>query len=364
MAGRGDPPEGTPEGLPGGGEDEYGSVVFDESFVRAARLQEFSARERMGDHARAVRSRPGWRVWTGAKQAVLLVLLIAVAFGTAIYMGVRHPYQPAPAQPAEALRSMVIPLAPQGPVPGGDPARLYARSPAAEYRSGGAGITLPAARPTRNFSESQVMTALTIAKDYLVDSSLDPAVLNGTSTRPVRALLDPDQIEQFDRSVDAPTNDGRHAATGWLVRFDPAKTKLADPEIRVHGTLRVTDAGPNTLEVASDHTFTYALQPADTAPRVNDASLFTVRRELHFRFDRDDLRTHRAELLSSYTQAGPMACAADPSGALEPLLAGQRATGTGPAGTDPYQTGRTAAAFCGSLAPGAQPAAAPAQPTT
>ena len=58
MAGRGDPPEGTPEGAPGGGEDEYRSVVFDESFVRAARLQEFSAQERMADHARAVRSRP------------------------------------------------------------------------------------------------------------------------------------------------------------------------------------------------------------------------------------------------------------------------------------------------------------------
>ena len=42
---------GHPRALPGGGEDEYRSVVFDESFVRAARLQEFSAQERMDDHA-------------------------------------------------------------------------------------------------------------------------------------------------------------------------------------------------------------------------------------------------------------------------------------------------------------------------
>ncbi|MFD5427806.1 hypothetical protein [Streptomyces sp. NPDC127084] len=359
MAGRGDPPEGNPEGLPGGGEDEYGSVVFDESFVRAARLQEYSAQERMGDHARAVRSRPGWRMWTGAKQVLLLLVLIAVAFGTAIYMGVRHPYQQTPSQPAEPLRSMVIPLAPQGPVPGGDPAQLYARSPAAQYRSGAAGITLPAVQRTSNFSQSQVTTALTIAKDYLVDSSLDPAVLGGSSTRPVRALLDPDQIEQFQRSVDAPANDGRHAATGWLVRFDPSKATLADPAIRVHGTLRVTDAGPNALEIASDHTFTYALRPADTGPRVSESSLFTVRRELHFRFDRDDLRAHRVELLSSYTQAGPMACAAETAGALEPLLAGRNATGTAPAATDPYQTGRSTAAFCGSLDPAAQPGPPP-----
>lgn len=94
MAGRGDPPEGTPEGLPGG-EDEYRSVVFDEAFVRAAHLQEFSARERMGEYAQAVRSRPSaWEGRSSSRQAILLVLLILLAFGTAIYLGVRNPYQP------------------------------------------------------------------------------------------------------------------------------------------------------------------------------------------------------------------------------------------------------------------------------
>ncbi|WP_351227520.1 hypothetical protein [Streptomyces sp. NPDC002133] len=369
MAGRGEPPE-PPEGLPGGGEDEYRSVVFDESFVRAARLQEYSAEERMGDHARAVRSRPGSGARTGSRQAFLLVLLIALAFGTAIYLGVRHPYQPPPSQPAGPLRSTVVPLAPEGPVPGGEPAGLYAHSPAAQFRAGAAGIAFPPALRTKNFSENQVMTALTIAKDYLVESSLDPDVLSGAAARPVRVLLDPDQLQQFDQSLAAPADDGRHAATGWLVRFDPAKVALADPEVRVRGALRVHDAGPNALEVISDHTFAYALRPAGAGAgagadgaasageqRADDASLFTVRRELHFRFDRDDLRTHRAELLFSYVQAGPMACSADPSGALQPLLAGERATGEGPAGTDPYATDRAAAGLCGALAPSAQPSA-------
>ena len=49
MGGPGEPPEGTPEG-PSGAEDEYRSIVFDESFVRAAPLQEYSARERITDH--------------------------------------------------------------------------------------------------------------------------------------------------------------------------------------------------------------------------------------------------------------------------------------------------------------------------
>ena len=166
-------------------------------------------------------------------------------------------------------------------------------------------------------------------------------MLTGGAVRPVRLLLDPDQLDQFDRSMTTPADDGRHAATGWLVRFDPAKVALADPQVRVQGTLRVAEAGPDALEVTSDHTFVYALRPAGASgPRADDASLFTVRRELHFRFDREDLRQHRAELLVSYVQAGPQACSADASGALRPLLAGQRATADGPAGTDPYATGR------------------------
>lgn len=310
----------------------------------------------MGEHARAVRSLPAWSRRTGSKQVLVLILLVAMAFGTAIYLGIRHPYQTPAIKQAEPLRITMIPLAPQGPVPGGTPADLYAHSPAANFRLGAAGINLPGARRTKNFSESQVMTALTTAKDYLVESSLDPDVLTGGAVRPVRVLLDPDQLEQFDRSIATPAADGRHAATGWLVRFDPAKVALADTQVRVQGTLRFAEAGPDALEVTSDHTFAYALRPVGVSgPGANQASLFTVRRELHFRFDRDDLRQHRAELLVSYVQAGPQACSADASGTLRPLLAGERATADGPAGTDPYATGQATAALCGSLSPGAQP---------
>jgi hypothetical protein len=354
MGGLGDPPEGAPEGGPGGGEDEYRSVVFDESFVRAARLQEFSAHERIADHAPAVRRRPPLRRGL-SRQALILVLLIALAFGTAIYMGVRHPYQaPVAGQPAEPLRMTVIPLAPQGKVPGhGDPEYLYAHSPAARYRIGAEGIPLPASRRTEHFSDSQVVAALTTAKDYLVRSSLDPGVLTGEQVRPVRVLLDTDQLDQFDRSFDRPTADGRHAPTGWLVRFDPASAELADPKIRVQGSLQAAEADAATLEVTADHTFVYALRPAD-GDRGAKASLFTVRRELHFRFDREDLRLHTAQLVVSSVRAGPLSCAEDSANRLRPLLAGQTAKAGGPAGTDPYATGG-ATALCGSLAASAQP---------
>ncbi|KAB1989648.1 SCO2583 family membrane protein [Streptomyces triticiradicis] len=353
MGGPGDPPEGTPEGAPAGGEDEYRSVVFDESFVRAARLQEFSARERMADHSPAVRRRPPLQRGL-SRQALILVLLIAVAFGTAIYMGVRHPYETPATRSAEPLRMTVIPLAPGTAVPGSTSTdELYADSPAAQFRTGAEGITMPAVRRTAHFSDSQVVTALTTAKDYLVESSLDPSVLTGGATRPVRILLDPRQLDQFDRSFDHPAADGRHAPTGWLVRFDATRTQLADKGIRVQGTLQAAEFDANTLEVVADHTFVYALRPTGANARA-EASLFTVRRELTFRFDRDDLRMHQAELAVSYVQAGPLACSDDSVSRLRPLLAGQTAKAGGPAGTDPYATG-SATAVCGSLARSAQP---------
>ncbi|MDG9719145.1 hypothetical protein [Streptomyces sp. DH24] len=355
MGGLGDPPEGTPEGGPGGGEDEYRSVVFDESFVRAARLQEYSAQERITDHAPAVRSRPPLRRGGLPRQALVLVLLIAVAFGTAIYMGVRHPYQtPAAREPAEPLRMTVVPLAPGGEVPGAaDPDFLYEHSPAAQFRVGAEGIPLPPARRTAHFSDGQVITALSTAKDYIVRSALDPAVLTGGDVRSVRVLLDPDQLDQFDQSFQRPAADGRHAPTGWLIRLDPARAELADRGIRVQGNLEATEADAATLEVTADHTTVYALRPAGADDRA-EASLFTVRRELHFRFDREDLRLHQAQVLVSYVRAGPLSCAEDASNRLRPLLAGQTAKEGGPADTDPYATGSTTA-LCGSLARSALP---------
>ncbi|CAM5729302.1 LPS export ABC transporter periplasmic protein LptC OS=Streptomyces alboniger OX=132473 GN=CP975_11710 PE=4 SV=1 [Streptomyces alboniger] len=236
-----------------------------------------------------------------------------------------------------------------------DPEYLYAHSPAAQYRVGAKGIPLPASRRTAHFSDSQVVAALTTAEeDYLVRSSLDPDTLTGERVRPVRVLLDTDQLDQFDQSFAQPTADGRHAPTGWLVRFDPADAELADRKIRVQGSLQAAETDSSTLEVTADHTFVYALRPAGAAAGA-EASLFTVRRELHFRFDREDLRLRTAQVVS-YVQAGPMSCAEDSTNRLHPLLAGQTAKAGGPAGTDPYATG-SAPALCGSLATSAQPKA-------
>ncbi|MGW1372788.1 SCO2583 family membrane protein [Streptomyces sp. NPDC002446] len=367
MTGPGDPPEGTPNGAPGGGEDEYRSVVFDESFVRAARLQEFSADERLGEHhSPAVKTRHAWMRLGGSRQAVLLVLLIILAFGTAVYMGIRHPYKTPEQVRAQPLRSSVVPLAPAGEVPGATPGDLFAHSPAADYRIGAAGVNLPPVVRTEHFSEGQIVAALTIAKDYIVHSSMDPATLTGGSVRPVRLLLDTGQLDQFDRSLTHPDDNGRYAATGWLVRFDPKETRLADRDVRVNGTLAVSELSPDALDITADYTFVYAVRPAPGAPQKpagaqvgkatpGAASLVTVRREMRFRVGRDDLGDHRLEVLQSSLQAGPLTCSSQPADVLRPLFAGQHAGDDRPAGTDPYARDRANPALCGELSPSAEP---------
>ncbi|NDZ82005.1 hypothetical protein G3I19_26420 [Streptomyces sp. SID10853] len=360
MAGRDEPPEGSPEGLPSGGDDEYRSVVFDESFIRAARLQEFSAQERMGRHARAVRSRAGWPRRGPGRLLVALALLV-LAFGTAVFMGIHHPYRPPPVSRAQPLHSVVVPLAPRGAVPGGTPAGLFAHSPAAAFRTGASGVNVPGARATAHFAYSDVRDALKIARQYVVTSSLDPAVLMGGSAEQLRDLLAPDQYTQFNRSMAAPSADGLHAATGWLVRFDPAQVALAGSGVRVTGELRYAEAADRTLEVIADHTFVYPLRPAASRTagagpaQADGASLFTVHREVHFRFAAEDLRLRQTHVTLADVEAGPQNCTADAVNRLRPLLAGEHASDGGPAGTDPYATGQRATSLCGTLAAGTQP---------
>ncbi len=120
----------------------------------------------------------------------------------------------------------------------------------------------------RTSRTTRCSTRWTTAKNYIVRSALDPDVLGGGEVRSVRVLLDPDQLDQFDKSFEKPVADGRHAPTGWLVRFDPARAELADAEIRVNGGLRAVESDASTLEVTADHTMVYPLRSAgDEGPR-------------------------------------------------------------------------------------------------
>ncbi|MGX1839704.1 SCO2583 family membrane protein [Streptomyces diastaticus] len=349
----GQPPDGPPDNPGDGpsGDDDYG-YVFDDSFVRAAPIQEFSASERTAtEHAPAVRDRPppaagrtGPRL---TRQVLILAALLTVAFLVAVYLGVSPPGQTQAGPPPRPARMSLVPLVPPQAVRPTDPDRPFDATPAAQYATGAAGINLPGAHATAHFDEAQVIAALSTAKEYLVHSSLSPEVLAGREERSVRLLVDPAQADQFDAALRRPAADGLHAATGWLVRLDPRHAVLAGPDIRVQGVLEYTETGPGTLEVTTDHTFVYAVRPA--ADPGSDPSLLVVRRALRLSFDRDALRARQLELLSSRTQAGPLPCGEPAAAHLRPLLAGQKPPAGRPPATDSYAR-EGGGAVCGTLA--------------
>jgi hypothetical protein len=346
MSGPGNPPEGTPEGASGGGEDEYRSVVFDESFVRAARIQEFSAQERLDDADRAVRVRHVLPRGL-ARQAVALIMLIVVAFGFAIYMGVRHPYKGRGQDAAEQLRATVIPLVPDGRVAAVAASAPFEGQPAAHYRSGVDGITMPPIHRIGGYGIDEVTRAFTTARDYLNYSAIRPETVTGGDVSTVRALLDPGQLDQFDSSLTRPSADGTHEATGWLVRFDPgAQVRLVPDGIRVQGTLEASETGDDELEIAADHTFVYALHGPGAGQ--DAVSLFTVRRQMRFRFSHADLREHQIQVVQADVAAGPLACGATVQRSFRPILAGQTAP-SAVTGADPYDHDRPVGAVCAPL---------------
>ena len=274
----------------------------------------------------------------------MLVLLIVLAFGTAIYMGIRNPYQTPPEPPAEPMRNALLPLAPRDEVPGATPADLFEHSPAAQFRAGADGVTLPPVRRTGTSPRARCCPRWRRPRSTSSRVRWTRRCSAGTASGTVRIMLDPAQHEQFDQSMDHPRNDGRHSATGWMVRFDPSKTALADARVRVNGTMTVQEAGPDALEVVADHVFVYAVRATDEREgdkAAKNSSLFTVRREVRFQVDREDLRRQQLSVLQVSMRAGPLPCSADLSGALAPLLAGERAKDDGAAGTDPYARGRS-----------------------
>ncbi|WP_120696289.1 hypothetical protein [Streptomyces radicis] len=347
MAGRADPPGGSSGGAPGAGDEEYRSTVFDESFIRAARLQEFSARQRLEDHTTAVRTRPpepgGQGGRTVPKQGIALALIILMAFAAAIYLGANNPYDVGRSLVADPPAAMTLALAPEGAVPGGDDlASLYAQSPAAGYGAGPGGVDLPDPVATAHFSTEQVLTALTLAKEYVVAGALTPEVLAGTTTVPVRELLGAEQRQHFDEAV------GGHGtlsvATDWLVRFDPDEAALADPQVRVEGGFSITEVADDILQVHGRHVFVYALRPAGV--RAAPAALFTVQRQVRLQFGEEELRDRYVVVRQVETTAGPMDCAVDRSAVLHPLLAGERADHPASEGADPYVLDAERAALC------------------
>ncbi|GAB3111101.1 hypothetical protein GCM10027160_12040 [Streptomyces calidiresistens] len=355
MAGRSEPPEGTPTGF-SGEDEEWRSTVFDESFIRAARIEEFSAQRRLEEETSPVRNRfapaPESRWGSGLPaQGIVLGLIVLTALAVAVLLGTNSPYNGA-IEHTSPPWTVVVPLVPGEEVPGGTVDELTAEGPVADLGVGAAGLELPEARRTEEFGREQVAQALALAKEYAVAATLTPEVLTGATVLPVRGLLRPEQQRQLDRSL-AGGEEGP-VATGWLIRFDPSVAALADPRVRTGGTFTVREVGAGrALEVSVALVAAYAVRPAE-ADVDDPASLFMVQRRLRMEFTERDLRERRVVLVGSQVAAGPADCAVDPSRELRPLFAGERPSGDAPegGGTDPFSVLEPSAAggtVCGTL---------------
>ncbi|MER8100619.1 hypothetical protein [Kitasatospora sp. NPDC094016] len=347
-----EPPEGAPDGG-SGNEDEYRSVVFDESFVRAARIQELSARERLaGSFGRATRPRVRFGpLGSVPRQALALLLLVLLAFGAAVYFGVSSPNRISARPEGSQLTVSLVALSPASVVrPVADPANPFAALPVG-YSDGAIGLGTPTGAATEHFSRVEVTKALDTVQRYLVASSLAPATLVQGATADVRAFVTPGEQAQFDTSVTQPVDDRHHALTGWLVRFDPAQVALAADTVKVTGAMRIDEADGGTLQITTDHTFVYALKAAGAAAGA-PVTLETVRRQLTFQFDRVDLASAQLRLVDSVIQAGPEPCTTSMAGFLQPVLATPQGTQVPPpAPIDPGNHAQPAWQVCGVLAP-------------
>ncbi|MFI6443559.1 hypothetical protein [Kitasatospora sp. NPDC050543] len=348
-----EPPEGAPEGG-SGNEDEYRSVVFDESFVRAARIQELSARERLGGgFGRATRPRIRLGpLGTVPRQAVALLLVIVLAFAAAVYFGISSPSREGTRPAGSQLTVSLMALSPTATVqPVGDPAHPFAALPVG-YGDGSAGLGVPAAAATAHFTKIEVTRALDTVQRYLVASSLAPRALTQGDTGDVRTFVTPGELAQYDQSMATASDDQHHAATGWIVRFDPAQVALATASVKVTGDVRVDESGDGTLRISTDHTFVYALRAAG-APESAPVTLQSVRRELHFDLDRGDIAAGQLRLVDSVLQSGPTACGVPLANYLQPILAAPGGTAPpAPPAIDPGNHARPAWQQCGVLANG------------
>ncbi|MCX5212957.1 hypothetical protein OG689_27415 [Kitasatospora sp. NBC_00240] len=346
-----EPPEGVPEGG-SGNEDEYRSVVFDESFVRAARIQELSARERLsGGFGRATRPRIGFGgLGTVPRQAVALLLLIVVAFAAAVYFGISSPGRPGAEPAGSQLTVSLVALGPTSPVqPVADPAAPFAGLPAG-YKDGSIGLGVPAGAATAHYTRVEVTRALDTAQRYLVASALAPRTLVQGVTTDVRGFVTTGEQVQFDQSVSTPRDDQHHAATGWMVRFDPSKIALAADTVKVAGTVRIDEADDGALQITTDHTFVYAVRAAD-GPATGPVTLLSVRRELRMEFDRGDIAVAQLRLVDAVAQIGPAACGTPQTTFLQPILATPGGTAPpAPPAVDPADRAAPAWQQCGVLA--------------
>ncbi|WP_258177409.1 hypothetical protein, partial [Streptomyces solincola] len=195
------------------------------------------------------------------------------------------------------------------------PAEPFRGSPAAGWRTGAAGITVPAARATGWMDQAEVARALTRTRDFLALSNLDPAVLRGERPEAAIALVNPHQRDVQDYLAAAfRTPDEENDPVLMFSRFDPAAVRPAGGEVRTRGELSFAQGERGAVEVTADVTFVYPLVRAGGGDEV---ARTVVRRELVVSWDdpaRVETEAGTFTVLSYRTDTANGGCGGDRTG--------------------------------------------------
>ena len=160
----------------------------------------------------------------------------------------------------------------------------YADSPAAAWPDGAAGIVLPAVTAVGGFSSEAVSSDLALSKQFVVDQSLIPAVLDqGATPAAMLSLMTPSSNFSGKIVSEIAVATQTNNPTNVFVRFDP-KTSVLLATPKVSGTVTYSQVQAGTLQVDVSLKIAYALKKPDGSAWTRTVA--TLSDELQF-FDGD-----------------------------------------------------------------------------
>jgi hypothetical protein len=233
--------------------------------------------------------------------------------------------------------------------------RPFAGSPAEAWGDGAAAIVPPAAIPYFAVTRDRVADGLRLAKDLMVATGLDPAVLAGGSTDAVSKLIDAHSGGARGTLADGlahPT--AADDPTALLSRFGP-EARLVGDTVKVRGrmTLGVGDTYGGA-RILADYTFVYPVRRASDTGASPEITRTVVRRTVTVELPADVQRPARIDslLLAGWTaQIAGVDCGVH-DGFLHPSFDGGGARVAAPAhgpGVDPYDRSKPVADGTGTL---------------
>ncbi|MGW1776505.1 hypothetical protein [Streptomyces sp. NPDC002104] len=277
--------------------------------------------------------RTGWYVAGFLLSLVLLVVALAPERVLDLFAGGGSGSAPLA---GETARPTQVPPASSAQRPTRD--EPFRGSPAENWASGAAGITVPQAAVVGRMSAAEVEQALGRSRDFLVAANLDPAVLRGERPEKAIALINPHQKDVQDvlaSAFDSPSE--KNDPLLLFSRFRPSHAQLVGDVVKTRGRLTYQAGEYGGLRVTADVTFVYPVTRAGGGGD-DEIERTIVRRELVLSWDNPDkvLTVPGTFSVLSYKYNMTNAGCGAPTGYLTPSFGTDRRTTGEGTEMDPY----------------------------